>query len=86
VHSNNLDSLHQHLSPEILPKNLGGILEDEEAFDKDVEPRILDMEDYYEKFARLFISILFFERHLLIFFLFKITESYECEVSGALIF
>lgn len=47
-----LESLHEHVPPEILPETLGGPLSDEEAFDSKFEQRIVDNEKHYIEMAK----------------------------------
>ncbi len=51
IHSNDLESLHNHVPQEILPESLGGLISDDEAFDTDIEERILSREEYYQEFT-----------------------------------
>jgi hypothetical protein len=44
-HGSDLSSLHEHISPEILPTWLGGKLSDEEAIDHDRIKRILESQE-----------------------------------------
>ncbi|CAL8118244.1 unnamed protein product [Orchesella dallaii] len=46
VHGYDLDSLHSHVSPEILPDWLGGKLDDAEAFDTKLEELVFKCENY----------------------------------------
>ncbi|OXA49438.1 clavesin-2 [Folsomia candida] len=48
VHSN-LPQLHEYLYPTILPKSLGGELEDEDAFQSELPDRIRGQEEFYRK-------------------------------------
>lgn len=48
VHSKQ-PQLHEHLHPAILPKSLGGELEDEEAFHTELPDRIRGQEEFYRK-------------------------------------
>lgn len=47
-HGKNVHNIHQHLSPEILPKSLGGSLAFEEAIDQDFIYRVMDKNEYYK--------------------------------------
>ncbi|ODM93647.1 Clavesin-1, partial [Orchesella cincta] len=51
LHGSNLASLHEHISPEILPEHFGGHLKGEDAYDLDYEQTVFDNTDYYEKLA-----------------------------------
>ncbi|GBM43696.1 hypothetical protein AVEN_259615-1 [Araneus ventricosus] len=44
-HGSNLESLHKHLPPEILPKYLGGHLSDS---NEDYNSKILSKDSYFE--------------------------------------
>ncbi|XP_035714013.1 alpha-tocopherol transfer protein [Folsomia candida] len=45
----NCAQLHEHLPPEILPKSLGGVLENEEAFRTELPDKIRSQEEFYQK-------------------------------------
>lgn len=47
-----MDSLHECLDPEILPKFLGGKLDENEAYDEEFDLRIREKEGFYMEFAR----------------------------------
>jgi len=48
-----LESLHKHVPPAILPASLGGMVEEDEAIDFDLEKRIHSREQFYENFKCL---------------------------------
>ncbi|CAL8139532.1 unnamed protein product [Orchesella dallaii] len=50
-HGKNVQNIHQHLNPEILPKSLGGHLPNEEAVDHDFMQRIMAKNDFYKEMA-----------------------------------
>jgi hypothetical protein len=41
LHNDDLDALHEHVSPDILPEWLGGKLTDEEALDDEILQKFL---------------------------------------------
>lgn len=53
LHSSPSNSLHDFLSPDILPKSLGGILEEEEAVDRFLIDSLKteEKDDYYKAFC-----------------------------------
>ncbi|OXA59770.1 retinaldehyde-binding protein 1 [Folsomia candida] len=46
------ESLTELVSPDILPKSLGGNLEEDDAFDDELVPAMLRMENYYKELAK----------------------------------
>lgn len=48
----NFESVMEHISPSLLPKELGGEGEDEECYDLEVVGKIEEMEDYFREFAK----------------------------------
>jgi len=46
-----LESLHQFVPKEILPRHFGGDLDDEEAFDVEYEESVFTRKEYYDKIA-----------------------------------
>jgi len=51
-HGKNVHNLHQYLSPDILPKSLGGTLSSEEAIDQDFMKRIMAKNEFYKEMAK----------------------------------
>lgn len=47
VHGWNMESLHDLVSPDILPSFLGGRLSDEEAWDETIEERVFKNEESF---------------------------------------
>jgi len=47
-----VNSLTELVSPQILPKSLGGTLEEDEAFDDELVPAMLKMENYYKELSK----------------------------------
>ncbi len=51
------NSLHDHVTPDILPTRYDGLLSDDDAFDEEFEQRIFTREDFYEQFAEYVIIL-----------------------------
>lgn len=47
-HGKHVQNIHQHLSPEILPKSLGGSLSFEEAVDMDFINKVMAKNEFYK--------------------------------------
>ncbi len=58
IHFNeNANSLHQHIDPKILPRSVGGHLDEDEAFDRTLAPRILKRNIPYEGLSNLICNL-----------------------------